>query len=305
MISLTSIHLLLTYRCTDECDHCFLWSSPKARGTMTLRQIRDVLMQAQALGTVEVVFFEGGEPFLFYPIMVEGLREAADRGFKLGVVTNCYWATSTDDAEHWLRPLADIGVDDLSLSTDLFHGDALMTTEAVNAIEAARRLGLPESTITIEKPGGCSPSEGGDRGEPVSGGQVRFRGRAVDTLLDGMERRPWTEFTECPSEDFANPGRVHVDSFGNVHVCQGLVMGNLWERPLIEIVQSYEPRAHPIIGPLLEGGPAALVGKYALPHEDTYADACHLCYLARDALRSRFPELLAPPTAYGDLEDAC
>jgi len=69
-------------------------------------------------------------------------------------------------------------------------------------------------------------------------------------------------------------------------------MGNLWQRPLKEIVTSYDPRAHPIIGPLIEGGPAALVEHYDLPHEDSYADACHLCYVARDALRGRFFRVL-------------
>ena len=76
-MKLKGIHFLLSYRCTDECDHCFLWGSPQARGTMTLAQIRDVLRQAQELGTVDMVYFEGGEPFLFYPIMIQGLREAA------------------------------------------------------------------------------------------------------------------------------------------------------------------------------------------------------------------------------------
>jgi len=300
-MSLTGIHFLLSYRCTDECDHCFLWSSPKARGTMTLAQIRDVLEQAKDLGTVETVFFEGGEPFLFYPIMLDGLREAASFGFETGIVTNCYWATCVEDAVRWLSPLAEIGVASVSLSSDLFHGEAMMTQAARNAIEAAQQLGLPENTITIEAPEGCGAVDQADKGEPIVGGAVRFRGRAVEKLLDGVPRRPWTEFTECPDEDFLNPGRVHVDTFGHLHVCQGLLMGNLWRRPLKEIVASYDPSAHPIIGPLIEGGPAALVEHYDLPHEDSYADACHLCYLARDAMRPRFPEVLAPDIAYGDL----
>ncbi|NIV35745.1 MAG: radical SAM protein, partial [Anaerolineae bacterium] len=82
--------------------------------------IRDVLRQGEELGTVEMVYFEGGEPFLFYPIMVQGLREAAKLGLKRGIVTNSYWATSVEDAVQWLRPIAEIGVDDLSLSSDLF-----------------------------------------------------------------------------------------------------------------------------------------------------------------------------------------
>ena len=77
-------------------------------------------------------------------------------------------------------------------------------------------------------------------------------------------------------------------------------MGNLWQRPLKEIVANYVPSAHPVIGPLLEGGPVALAERYDLPHEETYADACHMCYLTREALRARFPEFLAPDEMYGE-----
>jgi hypothetical protein len=300
-VKLKGIHFLLSYRCTDECDHCFLWGSPQARGTMTLAQIRDVLHQAKELGTVDTVYFEGGEPFLFYPILVQGLREAASLGFRLGIVSNSYWATSVEDAVEWLRPIAEIGIDDLSLSSDLFHGEAMMTEMARNGLEAARQLGLPESVLTIETPEGCTAYAQENKGEPITGGPVRFRGRAVAQLTEGVPRRPWTEFSECPDEDFYDPGRVHVDSFGHVHLCQGVLMGNLWRRPLKEILASYDPSDQPIIGPLAEGGPVALVQRYELPHEEAYIDACHLCYLARDALRGRFPEYLAPATVYGEL----
>ncbi len=300
-MKLTGIHFLLSYRCTSECDHCFLWGSPLAGGTMTLAQVRDVLRQARALGTVDMIYFEGGEPFLFYPVMLAGLREATTMGFQTGIVSNCYWATSVEDAVEWLRPIAEIGVADLSLSSDLFHGDAMMTTEARHAIQAAQQLGLSESVLTIEPPVGCAAYTDKAKGEPITGGQVRFRGRAAATLTDGAPRRPWTVFTECPDEDFVEIGRVHVDAFGNLHVCQGVVLGNLWQRPLKEIVANYDPHRHPIIGPLLEGGPARLVERYGLSWDEAFADACHLCYRARDALRPRFPEYLTPAQVYGEI----
>ena len=300
-MKLTGVHFLLSYRCTDECDHCFVWGSPQAGGTMTLAQIRDVLRQAKDLGTVEMAYFEGGEPFLFYPIMLQGMREAAALGFGTGIVTNSYWATSVEDAVEWLRPIAEVGIADLSLSSDLFHGEAMMTRAARNAIEAASRLGLPDSVLSVEVPEGCATYPQREKGEPITGGAVRFRGRAVAKLAEGVPRQPWTEFTECPDEDFVDPGRVHVDAFGHVHICQGLLMGNLWQQPLQELVATYDPEAHPIIGPLLEGGPAALVRRNDLPHEDAYIDACHLCYTARDQLRGRFPEFLAPATVYGEM----
>jgi len=301
---LKGIHLLLSYRCTNECDHCFLWGSPQARGTMSVERVRDILEQAHKLGTVETAYFEGGEPFLFYPILLAGLKQAAELGFKRGIVTNAYWATTVEDAVEWLRPIAEIGIDDLSLSSDLFHGNAMLTQEAQNGMAAASQLGIPEAVISIETPKGCAAYDQDEKGEPVTGGSVRFRGRAVDKLLAGVERHPWSEFNECPDEDLLQPTRVHVDSFGNVHVCQGLVIGNLNEQSLKQIVTEYDPLAHPIIGPLLAGGPAALATSYELPHEDSYADACHLCYTARNLLRRRFPRQLTPATVYGELAEA-
>jgi MoaA/NifB/PqqE/SkfB family radical SAM enzyme len=268
---------------------------------MTLAQIRDVLQQARDLGSVGTVYFEGGEPFLYYPIMVQAIRDAAALGFRIGIVTNSYWATSVEDAVEWLQPFTETEIADLSLSSDLFHGDEMLTEAARNGAEAARKLGLPEALLSVEAPEGCAAYPPAEKGEPITGGAVRFRGRAAANLTEGVPRRPWTEFTECPDEDFVNPGRVHVDSFGHVHLCQGLLMGNLWQQPLEDIVANYDPEAHPIIGPLLAGGPVALVERYDLPHEDAYCDACHLCYLARDQLRGQFPEYLAPATVYGEL----
>jgi hypothetical protein len=95
------------------------------------------------------------------------------------------------------------------------------------------------------------------------------------------------------------PGRVHLDPLGNLHICQGIVIGNLFEKPLKQICEEYDVDSHPICGLLLAGGPAALVTEYNLPHASSYADACHLCYEARTALRARFPELLKPDQMYG------
>jgi hypothetical protein len=112
-------------------------------------------------------------------------------------------------------------------------------------------------------------------------------------------RFPWEQFNACPHEDLREPGRVHLDPFGNLHLCQGLVIGNLNEQSLHLVCETYNPEAHPIVSPLLAGGPAELVRHYSLPHEDAYADACHLCYTSRCALREAYPDQLGPDGMYG------
>jgi len=298
-VNLTSLHLLLTYQCNYECDHCFVWGSPSQEGVMTLEQIRDIYRQAQELGTVSSIYLEGGEPFLYYPIMVRAAREAAELDFSVGIVTNDYWATTVEDAVEWLQPLVGI-VQDLSVSTDLFHYDEVMSVHARNALAAAEQLGIPVGTLTCEVPEGVAGYPTQAAGKPVESGDIMFKGRAAVRLVKGVARRPWREFDECPYETLDDPGRVHVDHLGNLHLCQGLTMGSLFERPLVEIAATYDPQTHPIVGPLLAGGPAELVKRYGLPHEESYVDACHLCYEARVLLRERFPQVLGPSQIYGE-----
>jgi len=302
-VILTGLHLLLTYQCNYECDHCFVWGSPSQKGVMTLAQVRAIYRQAQELGTVEWIYLEGGEPFLYYPIMVQAAREAAQGGaFKVGILSNVYWATTVEDAIEWLRPLVGV-VQDLSFSTDFFHYDEMLSAQARNALAAAERLGFPAGTIMCEVPEGVPGYPAQPRGEPVESGPIMFKGRAAVRLVEGVKRQPWHEFDECPHEALDDPGRVHVDHLGNLHLCQGLTIGSLFERPLVEIVAAYDPHSHPIVGPLLAGGPAGLVERYGLLREGVEAetvDACHLCYLAREMLRKQFPEYLGPGQMYGE-----
>lgn len=297
---LTGVHFLLTYKCNLECDHCFVYSGPRAQGTFTLSQVKTVLEELVKIGTIKQVYLEGGEPFLFYPLMVEGVRIAHEKGFDTGIVTNAYWATTEEDAELWLKSLFELGISDLRLSDDAFHSGDIEENPAKHALAGARRLGMPVGVISIEEP---STKEGEDKpevkGESVIGGSTMFRGRAVEKLTAGLPTRLWQDITECPYEDLRNPKRVHLDAYGNVHLCQGLSMGSMWRRPLSELIENYDYRSHPICRPLAEGGPARMAREYGIEHDSEYVDACHLCYTLRLELLDRFPEYLAPRQVYG------
>jgi organic radical activating enzyme len=296
---LTGIHILLSYKCLYECDHCFVYSSPDAEGTFTYAQIRTVLDEASKIGTIKWIYFEGGEPFLYYPLLIEGIRIARQRGFKVGVVTNAYFATTVEDAERWLTPLRKMKVRDLSISDDVFHGNGSVDTPAKIAIRAAKKIGMKVSSICIDKPKVEKGEQHRKKGEPVVGGGVMFKGRAVEKLSKDLPRVDWKEFTECPYEDFVNPERVHVDAFGNVHLCQGISMGNMWDIPLSELVKSYNVDKHPIAEYINSGGPVQLTEHYGVEHDESYVDVCHLCFDVRKKLIDKFPQYLSPKQVYG------
>jgi MoaA/NifB/PqqE/SkfB family radical SAM enzyme len=299
MISLSGLHFLLTYQCNFECDHCFVWGSPSQTGTFFIQDIYNVLQQAKETGTIKEIYFEGGEPCLYYPILLQGIREAKELGFQVGVVTNSYWATSVNDAKEWLEPLVGL-LDDLSVSTDLFHYDERISKQALYASDAAKNLGIPMGMISIEKVEDAIQCNQASFGQlPIGESKVMFRGRAVEKLLKYAALYPWEQFIECPHENLRDPGRVHVDPLGNLHICQGITIGNVFKTPLKKICVDYVPEKHPIIAPLLAGGPKELVDSFHLSHEDRYADACHLCYQARVMLRSESEEFLCPDQMYG------
>jgi MoaA/NifB/PqqE/SkfB family radical SAM enzyme len=294
-MKIQGLHILLTYQCTYECDHCFVWGSPRQTGTLSYEQIEMILNQAKVAG-VSSVYFEGGEPFLYYVILVKAVQKAAEMGFSVGIVSNAYWANTVADAEEWLRPF--VGrLADFTVSNDFFHCGEEQGENPRNAVIAAQLLGIPTGVIRVAQPeSDATPSRGQIQDESA----VMYRGRAVKKLVSrATSQSSWEGFDSCPHEDLREPGRVHLDPLGNVHLCQGLVLGNLFEKSLHQICKEYDADAHPICGPLLTGGPAALVTEYHLQNGSSYADACHLCYEARTKLRARFPEILKPDQMYG------
>lgn len=243
--------------------------------------------------------------------MIEGLKLAKRKGFKTGIVTNAYFATTEDDALTWLKPIAELCISDLSISDDTFHSGDEQDTPAKRAISAAKKLGIPVGSICIEEPKieyvkdsahdkGLPAKALAQAGKPVMGGDVMFKGRAVDKLItEELPKRNWEDFNECPYEELEKPERVHLDAYGNVHICQGISMGNMWKIPLSELVKNYNAKSHPICAPIIKGGPAELCKVYDAEHEESYVDACHLCYMVRKALLDRFPQYLAPKQVYG------
>ena len=312
-MKLSGLHILLTYQCTFECDHCFVWGSPKQSGVLTIEQVGQILNQAKEAG-VDSIYFEGGEPFLYYAVLVKGVKMAAEMGFQVGIVSNAYWATTVADAVEWLQPFAG-RINDLTVSSDLYHCEKCLGENPQNAMVAAKWLNIPTGMISVAQPGDFVSPERNPASTKLAGqpeaedalqthGQIEeaailFRGRAARNLAPRAPHEAWEHFTECPHEDLREPGRIHLDPLGNLHICQGLVIGNVFEKPLKEICENYNADAHPICGLLLAGGPADLVTEYNLPHQATYADACHLCYEMRFALRERFPEILTPDQMYG------
>lgn len=301
---ISQLHILVTYICNKSCDHCFVFSSPEADpiGTFSLNQLKKVIEEAKKIGTIEWIYFEGGEPFLFFSIMLDAILLAKKEKFKVGIVTNGYWATSEENARYFLQQLKEVEIDDLSVSDDCFHSFSPNDHPIIPIRKIGDELGVPINVLSLHASDKI-PNENIkiEKGEPITGGNIRVRGRAAEKLTKNLPIVASNLFTFCGHEELINPMRVHLDAYGNVHVCQGISIGNMWEKPLSDIILNYKALDHPIIAPLVKGGPLELAKKYQIPYQEKFIESCHMCYEIRKILRTYHPEYLQPNQIYNDL----
>lgn len=290
---ITQLHILLTYLCNKSCDHCFVYASPESdpKGTFSLKQLINIINEAKLIGSIEWFYFEGGEPFLFYPILFQVVKLVKQEGFKVGIVSNGYWATDDENARFYLNELKKLEIDDLSISDDCFHSFNPSDHPSTIIKKIGSELDVPINVLTLEKT---------TSGKSINEGDIRYRGRAAEKLTKNIPILNSKLFSSCDHEDLTDPSRVHLDAYGYVHICQGITIGNMWKEPLSKILLNYKAKDHPIIAPLLKGGPLELANTYQIPINEVFVESCHMCYEVRKNLRNNHPEFLQPNQVYNE-----
>ena len=75
--ALSGLHLLLTYECNFECDHCFVWGGPDQNGTMSFATVEHILRHANDIPTRDGPHgvFDGDSKVIF-PLIDEAWKRA-------------------------------------------------------------------------------------------------------------------------------------------------------------------------------------------------------------------------------------
>ncbi|HEX9942395.1 MAG TPA: radical SAM protein [Thermoanaerobaculia bacterium] len=148
MIVPKSFAIHVTYTCPLSCSHCCFSSSPSNRDQLSTSRAEE-LIEAIDKTSVRLVAFTGGEPFLLGRDLVRLVRLASDRGFRTRIVTSAYFGTSQASASERLKQVADVGLNELSISWDDFH-EEYVPFERINTVFwSARRLGISVAVNTV------------------------------------------------------------------------------------------------------------------------------------------------------------
>ncbi len=281
---------------------------------MTPTEVREYLAGAKGAGAKTVWLF-GGEPFLYFDLLMDSVESARKIGIEPYVTSNAFWAVSEESALSKLRLLREKGLYDIQFGVDPFHHGYVPIEHVRNAINAARSLDMPKGPFDlmncyfVEKDGGDIRSRSREiisrlLPHEVFTGTIVFNGTAAEVLAERAPRRSWEEYRTCQMERSQFRGLTHANVYPYGHVdpgmCPGISIGNAREAKLSEIIATFEPKAHPIYETVYEQGPVGLA-RMAMEFgfEPTeYADACHLCYEARKVLLSHYPEHLGPAIYY-------
>ncbi len=296
----TNLHILLTYNCSLRCKHCYVYSDQRAPGKMSLSQISRYLNDGRNLPKLKWIYFGGGEPFTQYPLLLKAVQRARKLGYEVGIETNGYFARTEETGVRFLRPLAAMGIKDIRISNDRWHYKNPENSPASRALTAAQILGIPTTLVRIPFPEKSAiENQGTQYNTNIIEPRLMFAGRAVDTMQSKQKAHPPNSFTKCPRQDLDAPQRVYVDAYGFVQICPGIAIGNACEKPLNQIIENYEIEQHDIFFQLYTKGPAELIESTNLNPEQKFVDACHCCYIARQNLIDRYPDLLGPRHVYG------
>jgi hypothetical protein len=269
--------------------------------------------------------FTGGEPFLNFELLCEGVEIA--RALKipsLFVESNCYWARTDGETRHKLETLKSLGIVGILISINPFYLEHVPFERSERAVRIAQevfgrnvavyqleyyrmfqRLGLRgrlplRKFLEIEK-------DFARNAEFFINGRAPYRIEAYDIF---PRYRARTVCGHPCSPSFLRSWHNHFDNYGNYMpgYCGGLSLGDC--RKLNELLAGgIDRHSHPIIGYItdddFEDLLAFAVERGYEADREGYLSKCHLCADIRKFLvkQGKYPELV-PEIFYEHLYDS-
>lgn len=314
--------LLFTYRCTIACKHCLFNCSPKQpnvcvsleNGVEFLRQLRS---------TDRVIHIAGGEPMMYYRRMLAICKSANKEGCAPHFFeTNASWCVNDDVTRKRYEELRNAGLQGVYISADIYHQAFVSPDRRLRAYILAvevfgrenvaagdlsletlaeyRRIGLDEELLK----------------EHARNHPPKLIGRAGEELAKFVPKRPldslahdhlWASASEgegcMPEFDPKRMWEIHVDPYGNIQTCCGIIIGSVHKKPLIEYMKDGFQANNDLIRIVCERGPFGyleLAIQLGYKPENGYPQKCNLCWEVRKFLRPYFPETFGTAEIYSN-----
>ena len=327
VLSPQDLGIILSYGCHSACKHCLYNSGPGwEKPPISSPELREALEAVTVWPDTPQVHFAGGEPFLHYGLLLDGVRMASELGIRSYVETSASWCIDYAESVERFQALRDAGLQAILISCSPFHAERIPPARTLRALRAALEV-FGEDRVIVYLPEFLRVVQLFDieRATPLTGYVEKFGleearrilwqgngiisgGRSGYELGHIARKYPAEAFaqTDC-AMDILYAHHSHFDLYGNFisGFCGGLAVGD-WHR-LPQLLADFRAgRYPPLIEVLVDSGPFGLADlaqtRYGYqPLPDGYAGKCHLCVDVRRYLVevADFEEL-RPPGFYAN-----
>ncbi len=122
VLTFNSLVLIPSDYCNSRCAHCYPECGPSSRSPWDVETLKRIVREAADIPNLrKVIHFAGGEPFLFFPDMLDLAMYGQTFGFKFSVTTNGYWGNNAAKATEQIQALVAAGLYRIEVSFDSFH----------------------------------------------------------------------------------------------------------------------------------------------------------------------------------------
>ncbi|MDH4318579.1 MAG: radical SAM protein [Desulfobulbaceae bacterium] len=128
-------------RCNLRCGHCVAAGEAPNPAKMELSRALEIIREMAAVG-VGGISFTAGEPMLYFEDMLELLDQCRELGIYTRLVTNSFWAITSEVAEQKIARLLESGLCQLRLSYSRWHQQHVPPSNILNAAKASQKRGL-------------------------------------------------------------------------------------------------------------------------------------------------------------------
>ncbi len=140
---LSSLVFSTTYKCPISCRYCGAECSPERTERLSLKDMIRIVDVVYSYGKLELVVFTGGEPFLLGDDLLRCVEYCAKKGMATRIVTNAFWAKTTEIAKEIMKKFKEAGLKEINLSCDDYHQEFIPLERIKYANDACIVVGLP------------------------------------------------------------------------------------------------------------------------------------------------------------------
>jgi hypothetical protein len=306
------VEYIITKRCTGWCEHCSVMTDNR-NPDRSYRDFPAVLAASDHLYStfpVTSMMVYGGEPLLYPGTVADLLSFAREKGVaRRELITNGYFSKDPKVITSVARHLLEAGVSVVYLSVDAFHQARIPLTHVEGFLSALLQHGFEDVFLhpswVVRRD---HDNEHNGRTHDIidqvtsrnnvrvsTGNNIIPAGFFRHHLSDYYPRFPDLPPQRCSEIPYANsPERVGSLRFlpnGDVHICRGVILGNVFETNLPHMLDMYDPALDPSLTAILTEGVQGLLrlainNGLTIDPKDFYG-RCDLCAQCLRALRGR------------------